>query len=168
MANQTQTRTGSQKPSNPGKPEPQKATEAAKTETAAQPATETANTNAGPTPEQLAKLKRVRLESPTIPGLFVRMTPEDYAKFGPGAVLGKDGVALVWNGSGGKKPTSNAEKEAEKAKLEAMSVEERAAYQKQKREAAQAERTAKKAKEQEALIERLKKEILEGKHGPVS
>jgi len=56
-----------------------------------------------------------------------------------------------------------AAKAAEKAKFDAMSDEEKAAYAKKQREERTAKRAAKKAEERAALIAQLKKEIAEGK-----
>lgn len=112
-----------------------------------------------------AKRARTRLVSPTIDGFWVRAYTDIVAKFG--MPKGPDGVELVAKAatpglSAEAKKAREEAKAAEKAKLEAMSQEERLAYVAKAREDKKAKKDAKKAAERDALIKQLKEQIARG------
>lgn len=128
--------------------------------------TKSASTEPGDKPKK-AKRQRVRLASSTEPGMWCRMFKDVYDKFG--APLDSKGQPMVlkaavpFGQSSEQRAERKAEKEAEKAKFDAMSDEEKLSYAKAKREKKQAEGTAKKEAERNALIAQIKAEIAAGR-----
>jgi hypothetical protein len=126
---------------------------------------------ATPAPEgekaKKAKRAKVRLVSTTIPGLWVRAFVDVIAKHGtPRDPNGQEmvpGKAPSFGITAEERETRKAAKEAEKARFEAMSDEDKLSYAKARREKKQAEQAAKKASEREALIAQLRAEMAAGK-----
>jgi hypothetical protein len=112
-----------------------------------------------------AKRARTRLVSPTVDGFWVRAYTDIIAKFG--MPKGPDGVELVAKAatpglSAEAKAAREASKAAEKAKLEAMSDEQRLAYVAEQRKTKADKKAAKKAAERDALVKMLKEQIARG------
>jgi hypothetical protein len=111
---------------------------------------------------------KVRLvsENPKYEGLWVRAFVDVIEAHGvpldPGGKAMVPGKAPRGGLSAEQRAARKAEKEAEKAKFDAMSDEEKLAFAKAKREAKKAKREAKKAAERNALIAQIKAEIKAG------
>lgn len=151
-----------------------KGTDMSTTKSAPASTKNTGNTTKAPTPpaggEKTAasgekkepKRPRVRWVSPKDPTFWVRSYKDVTDKHGaPMDPWGNKMEVKVGGGGGGGNLA--AAREAEKAKLAAMTDEQKLAYAKDKREAKKKAKDAKKAQERDALIAQLKKEIAEGK-----
>lgn len=108
----------------------------------------------------------VRLLSSSDPSYFLAIPVTTVKQFG--MPIGPDGEPMVVRQGGGRlsdeeKERRRKEKEAEAAKLEAMTPEERAEYKRKKREEAAEKRRAKKAEERAKLIAEIKADIAAGK-----
>jgi len=111
------------------------------------------------------KRAKVRLVDPENPSLWVRAYVDVIEQFG--VPLTPSGQQMVPGKAqrgltDEERARRQAEKEAEKAKFDSMSDEEKLAYAKAKREERAARRAAKKAAEREALIAQIKAEIAAG------
>lgn len=125
-------------------------------------------TDAAPAADKPKKVKRAKMRyvSTSIDGYFVRTYSDLVAKHGvPKDPTGADMVARAATPglSAEAKAAKETAKAAEKAKLDAMSPEEKLEYAKAKRDAKAAKKAAKKQKEREALIAQLKAELVAGK-----
>lgn len=116
-----------------------------------------------------AKRPRVRWVSPKDPKFWVRsykdVTDQYGAPLDPWGNKMEARVAAAFGMTDEQREARKAAKEAEKKRIEAMSPEEKLAWTQAKREERAKTREAKKAKEREALIAQIKREIEEGKHG---
>lgn len=120
------------------------------------------NTEAG-------KPARVRLASTTIPGLWVKTQVSVVKKYG--VPLDPNGAPMVPQkaaGFGGglseeDRAARKASKDADKAKMAAMSPEQLAEFKRERREAKATLRATKKSAEREELIRQIKAEIEAGR-----
>lgn len=106
---------------------------------------------------------KVRLYSQVAPEFYVRVFQSFIDKHGIPEHGGKPMQAKAGESGAAKGSAKKAEREAEKAKLAAMSDEEKLAYAKTKREQKKTQKEAKKNAERDALIAQLKAEIAAGK-----
>lgn len=144
----TKTPNSNQKPNKPSTPPPPAPADAAK--------------SADGKEKKEPKRPRVRWVSPKDPTFWVRSYKDVTDKHGaPKDPWGNTMEAKAGGGGGGA--NLKAAREAEKAKMAAMTDEQKLAYAKTKREEKAAAKAAKKLAERNALIEQLKKEIAEGK-----
>lgn len=112
------------------------------------------------------KRARVRLVSTTVPGMWCRMYVDVMEKHGvPKDANGVDMVpGKASNGlSAEEKEARQKAKDAEKAKFDAMTPDEKLAFAKDKREKKAAEKLAKKKQERDALIESIKADLAAGR-----
>lgn len=117
------------------------------------------------------KRPRVRWVSttPGLEGLWVRSYKDVTDKFGApldpkgNVMVAKAGVPFGQPADPAAKAARLAAKEAEKARIAAMSDEDKFAFAKSKREAKQAETAKKRQQEREALVAQIKAEIAAGK-----
>lgn len=114
-----------------------------------------------------AKKAKVRWVSPKDPSYWVRSFKEVTDKHGapvdPWGNKMEARAAVAFGLSPEEREARKAAKEAEKARLEAMTPEEKLAFTAKKREERAGKREQKKAAEREALIAQIKREIAEGK-----
>lgn len=101
-----------------------------------------------------------RFYSAVEPTYTFRILKEYVEQFGPPEHGGKP---MVLGSDPARRANRSADKEAEKARLAAMSDEEKMAYAKQKREERKQSKDAKKKAEREELLAQLRREIAEGK-----
>lgn len=119
--------------------------------------------------EKKAKVKKakVRWVSPKDPSYWVRSFKDVTDKHGapkdPWGNTMEARAAVAFGLSPEEREARKKAKEAEKARLEAMTPEEKLAFTQTKREERSKKREAKKAAEREALIAQIKREIAEGK-----
>ena len=135
------------------------------------PAAKTETTN-GAKAEDSGKAKkekrpRVRWVSPKDPSFWVRSYKDVTDKHGapkdPWGNAMEAKAAVAFGLTPEEREARKAAKEAEKARLDSMSPEEKLAFTQKRREERAAKRTAKKEAERLAMIEQIKKEIAEGK-----
>lgn len=112
-----------------------------------------------PLHEKAKDEKHVRFASQSNPDYYVHVWESHLAKYGPPSHDGKPMLRVA------AKPgaSSKIDKEAEKAKLAAMTDEQKLAYAKEQRQARQAARAAKKAAERARLVEEIRADIAAGK-----
>jgi hypothetical protein len=131
------------------------------------PAKATSNGSAPEKTKKKVKRPKVRFHSSKEPTYWVRAYKDVTDKFGPptdpwGNKM-EPRAAVAFGISPEERAAKKAAKEAEKLRFESMSVEDKLAFAKTKRDAKQAKKEAKKAAEKEQLIAQIKREIAEGK-----
>lgn len=134
--------------------------------TPATPAT-TATTDTPKKKKSRGRKQRVRFVSKTVPGFVAYMLRPVFEKVGaPYDSNGDQMVEQKAPAGGVRDPNAPSRKEAkaaEKAKLAAMSEEEKLNYMREKREAKAADKAKRAAEEQEKLIARIKADIAAGR-----
>ena len=155
-----------QKGKNMSKPVPAPAKVAPKTAPPTPAPAAVAATN-GEAKTEKPKRAKVRLVSKTIPGFWVRAFVDVIQKHGypldPNGNPLEVGTAARFGLSPEEHERRKADKEAEKAKFEAMSDEDKVAYAAKVREERAAKRLAKKAAERDKLIAQIKADMAAGK-----